>query len=119
MYNLRRIATNRWIATAVLGVFILWAGMVVCMLPVDHGATLGVHEQSDCVQVGDESVPTYCETDGRTVVLSDLVKFVAIDNYLALRFAEYVPFLSAAPVPVNSSPIRHVSLFLFLCTFLK
>lgn len=92
--------------------------MIVCMLPVNE-VPVSDHGHSECVQIDGESMPTYCETDGRTVVLSDLVKFVAVDNDMVHRFAEYFSFRAPAPVPLNSPPARHVNLFLFLCTFLK
>lgn len=136
MYKIRRRCLNSWVTRPILGVFLLWAGMFVCLLPGEAYATLSPtdpsmttaqelqapvsdHTSSDCVETDSESMPTYCESDGKTVVLSDFVKIIGISNDAIDRFSEYVPFLTGVRVIPESPVIRHVSIFLLTCSFLK
>ena len=123
MEQIRRLSRKKWITRTVLGVFVLWSGMFICMLPdaaprlASHAA--GMHQQgwhSDCIG---EGAQTFCKTDGHSSVLSWLPKFSAVDSHLADRIFLPVVFDLPAYGVVTQPAIKPPRLFLLLCSFLK
>lgn len=111
--------------------------MFLCLLPsnAEMGAaasassqtnlTISQHSETqaavtDCVEVSHEGTELNCNSEaGGTLVFSDLVKFAAISSDMGHRLAGFVPFRSVPvdlPVVLKTKP---VSIYLFLCSFLK
>lgn len=74
----------------------------------------------DCMQVSDEGTDISCKSEASgTLVLSDLVKFVAISNDLPGRISEFVAFHEVSLDPPLVVEAGFPDIFLLLCSFLK
>lgn len=123
MEQIRRLSRKTWITRVILGVFVLWSGMFICLLPdaaprhAGHNAAIPVQVwHSDCIG---GSAQTFCKSDGHSSIHSWMPKFAAIDSDLADRI--FIPVVFDLPVFGMVAPpeIKPPRLFLFLCSFLK
>lgn len=126
MNAIRQLSRRRGLNFLILGVFVLWSGMFVCLLPnpaIHHGKPVGVlltsvapGWHSDCV--GGKS-QTFCKSEGRTGLLVNLTNHAGIDTGLVFRFTGIVTFIHATFDPPALPAIQPARLFLLLCAFLK
>lgn len=137
MNSVRTFCTKPWVTRPIIAIWLLWSGMFLCLLPSDAEMGAAVSASShvnvsisqhletqvavtDCVEVSHEGTEVNCTSEaGGTLVFSDLIKFTAISSDMGHRLAAFVPFRSMPldlPTVLKTKP---VSIYLFLCSFLK
>lgn len=118
MESVRKLTRKTWISWVILGTFVLWSGMAVCMLPnpparLVHDMTHALH--SDCLG---GKAPTFCKSDAR-LGLSNVQPFALLDSNLLYRAASMVDF-STTRLDLPERPhFRFIHIFLLVCAFLK
>lgn len=138
MNSIRTFAMKPWISKPIIGMWLLWSGMFLCLFPSnapaapiekDWGevATVTSHQAGldtvpvECMEVTDEGTDVSCksEASGTLVLSSDLVKFVAISHDLPDRLAEFIQFRSVSPLVPRVFEVPRTGIYLLFCSFLK
>ena len=121
MDSIRRLNRKTWITQVVLGVFLLWSSMAICLLP-DLGETSPVHMgahtsmHADCLG-GD--TPTFCKSEARNGMLPDLAKLATIAVPPLTGLTPLLVFAPPAPIARAEPVIRPPLIYLLACRFLK
>ena len=123
MHQLRK---QTWVNYLTLGVFLLWSGMFICMLPSPAGhtgiqsaavSTSSMHAwHSDCVGGGAQ---TFCKSEARTGLLGSFHVFAGIDGGSIDRLIFDVVKAPLTVAPILPVETRFLSIFLVFCSFLK
>ena len=120
METLRKMSLNPWFRGFVIGMFALWSGMVICLLPTSPTQPMQMSEapawHSDCV--GPDS-QTFCKSEGRIGLSSNLQNFALLDTDLFYRAAVIIAIV---PVQIHwnrTSLFNPPRIFLLACSFLK
>ena len=96
MESLRRMSRSPWISGMIIGVFVLWSGMVICLLPTSAAQPIRMSEapawHSDCVG---PDVQTFCKSEGRIGLSSYLHTFALLDTDLFYRAAATIAIIPA------------------------
>lgn len=121
MDSIRRLHRKTCITKVVLGVFVLWSSMVVCLLPdlahnhqMQADAHVTVH--ADCL---DNSSQTFCKSEARNGMLPDLAKLASIDLAPVARLADVLVYAPPALIVWTEPTARPPLIYLIVCRFLK
>lgn len=134
MKPVRRIAFNPWVSRAIIGTWVLWSGMFLCLLSptveasqVESRHHPAVMDQADvaamlthCLESTDDGEGMTCKLEvNGPLVQPDLIKVAVVNSALLFQSLDFIEPATSIVARTVTEHLHRKDIYLLFCTFLK